>query len=72
MPNISTPRYPRTFWQILSVDPLGFDLAIGSGKGTASDTLRVGLKVGPQTREEAISIFSKLFQEAYARQQGWP
>jgi len=57
--------------QILSVDPLGFDLAIGSGYGTGSSTLRVGLKVGPQTREEAISIFSKLFQESYARQQGW-
>jgi hypothetical protein len=57
--------------QILSVDPLGFDLAIGNGNGPDSNTLRIGLKVGPQTREEAISIFSKLFQEAYARQQGW-
>ena len=54
---------------MLSIDELGFDLGvIGESEAT---TERVGLKVPPQNAEEAISAFTKLFQEAYARQNGW-
>ena len=54
---------------VLSIDELGFDLGvIGESEAT---TERVGLKVPPQNAEEAISAFTKLFQEAYARQNGW-
>jgi len=57
--------------RVLSVDHLGFDLSVRhAGKADAS-AQRVGLKVPPQTLEEAISAFTKLFQEAYAREQGW-
>mmetsp|Transcript_33248 Transcript_33248/g.104594 ORF Transcript_33248/g.104594 Transcript_33248/m.104594 type:complete len:340 (+) Transcript_33248:20-1039(+) len=58
--------------EILSVDPDGFDLGLRpAGKGGTIAPLRIGLRAGPQTREETLSIFSKLFQETYARQQGW-
>ena len=32
---------------------------------------RVGFKMPPQNLEEALSLFMKLFQECYERQQGW-
>ena len=32
---------------------------------------RVGFKMPPQNLEEALSLFMKLFQETYERQQGW-
>ena len=32
---------------------------------------RVGFKMPPQNQEEALSLFMKLFQEVYERQQGW-
>ena len=32
---------------------------------------RVGFKMPPQNLEDALSLFMKLFQEVYERQQGW-
>lgn len=61
--------------RVLSIDHLGFDLGVlrtSSGSSMReSDVIRIGLKVPPQTAEEATSAFTKLFQESYARQQGW-
>ena len=50
----------------------GHQLSLSPGSGESEATTeRVGLKVPPQNAEEAISAFTKLFQEAYARQNGW-
>ena len=60
--------------QVLSIDHLGFDLGMLRVGGCAmreGNAIRIGLKVSPQTAGEAVSAFTKLFQEAYARQQGW-
>jgi hypothetical protein len=32
---------------------------------------RIGFKQPPQNMEDALSLFMKLFQEVYERQQGW-
>ena len=38
---------------------------------TRAQVRRVGFKMPPQNLEEALSLFMKLFQEVYERQQGW-
>jgi len=58
--------------EVVSLDQLGFDLRVrGAAAEGAGSVVRIGLKVPPQTAEEATSAFTKLFQEAYAKQQGW-
>ena len=44
---------------------------VGEALPRARAITRADPRLGPQTREETLSIFSKLFQETYARQQGW-
>ena len=59
--------------EVVSLDQLGFDLRVRGGgvEAGSGSVVRIGLKVPPQTAEEATSAFTKLFQEAYAKQQGW-
>lgn len=54
---------------VLGVDQLGFDLSVETVGGV--ELRRIGFKLPPQNLEEALSLFVKLFQEAYERQQGW-
>mmetsp|Transcript_44738 Transcript_44738/g.97407 ORF Transcript_44738/g.97407 Transcript_44738/m.97407 type:complete len:167 (-) Transcript_44738:526-1026(-) len=59
---------------LLSVDHLGFDIGVQKKDASSDDGLdviRIAFKVPPQTLEEATSAFTKLFQEAFAKQQGW-
>ena len=70
----SVPEADIRACRVLSIDHLGFDLGVLCKSGCTmreSNVVRIGLKVSPQTAEEAVSAFTKLFQEAYARQQGW-
>lgn len=55
--------------ELLGVDQLGFDLRVTQG-GSSSLT-RVGFRLPPANEEEGVSVFMKLFQEAYEREQGW-
>jgi len=55
--------------ELLSVDQLGFDLRVT--QGGASTISRIGFRLPPANEEEGVSVFMKLFQEAYERQQGW-
>jgi len=58
--------------EVLGVDQLGFDLRTVTLDGTQDgEVRRVGFKMPPQNLEEALSLFMKLFQEVYERQQGW-
>ena len=58
--------------EVVSLDQLGFDLRVrGVAEEGEGSVVRVGLKVPPQTAAEATSAVTKLFQEAYAKQQGW-
>jgi hypothetical protein len=45
--------------EVVSVDQLGFDMRVGS------DMRRLGFKQPPTNEEEGISLFMKLFQEAF-------
>lgn len=57
---------------VLGVDQLGFDLRTVTLDGAQEgEVRRVGFKMPPQNLEEALSLFMKLFQEVYERQQGW-
>jgi len=56
--------------EVITVDQLGFDLRVETTQG-AAELRRVGFKLPPQNLEEALSLFVKLFQEAYERQHGW-
>jgi len=58
--------------EVLGVDQLGFDLRTVTLDGAQDgEVRRVGFKMPPQNQEEALSLFMKLFQEVYERQQGW-
>jgi len=58
--------------EVLGVDQLGFDLRTVTLDGAQDgEVRRVGFKMPPQNLEEALSLFMKLFQEVYERQQGW-
>jgi len=55
--------------ELLGVDQLGFDLRVTQ---IGSSTLtRVGFRLPPANEEEGVSVFMKLFQEAFEREQGW-
>jgi len=58
--------------EVLGVDQLGFDLRTVTLDGAQEgEVRRIGFKMPPQNLEEALSLFMKLFQETYERQQGW-
>ena len=56
---------------LLGVDQLGFDLQARLGRGAAPTVTRIGFRLPPANEEEGISVFMKLFQEAYERQHGF-
>ena len=39
--------------------------------GERGSVMRVGFRVPPANEEEGVSLFMKLFQEAYEREKGW-
>jgi len=55
--------------ELLGVDQLGFDLRIEQLTGPPS-LMRVGFRLPPANEEEGVSVFMKLFQEAYEKQRG--
>jgi len=57
--------------ELLSVDQLGFDLRAQLGPSAPSSPMRIGFRLPPGNEEEGISVFMKLFQEAYERQNGF-
>ena len=54
--------------EVLGVDQLGFDVRVDLAGG--SELRRVGFNQPPQNLEEALSLFMKLFQEAWEREAG--
>ena len=54
--------------EVLGVDQLGFDVRVDLAGG--SELRRVGFNQPPQNLEEALSLFMKLFQEAWERENG--
>jgi len=57
--------------ELLSVDQLGFDLRMQLGPSAPTSSTRIGFRMPPGNEEEGISVFMKLFQEAYERQHGF-
>jgi len=57
--------------ELLSVDQLGFDMRAQLGPSAPVSTTRIGFRLPPGNEEEGISVFMKLFQEAYERQNGF-
>jgi len=57
--------------ELLGVDQLGFDLQAKLGPDAPSSVMRIGFKQPPANQEEGISVFMKLFQEAYERENGF-
>jgi hypothetical protein len=57
--------------ELLSVDQSGFDMRIQMGEEAPPSLVRAGFAQGPTNEEEATSLFMKLFQEAYERQNGF-
>mmetsp|Transcript_38847 Transcript_38847/g.94330 ORF Transcript_38847/g.94330 Transcript_38847/m.94330 type:complete len:145 (-) Transcript_38847:582-1016(-) len=55
--------------ELLGVDQLGFDMRVA--QGSSSSVMRIGFRQPPANEEEGVSVFMKLFQEAYERQHGW-
>jgi len=57
--------------ELLGVDQLGFDLMAKLNAAAPATTMRIGFKQPPANEEEGISVFMKLFQEAYERENGF-
>jgi hypothetical protein len=57
--------------EIVSVDQMGFDLRLQLGPSAPPSTIRGGFKMPPANAEEGTSLFMKLFQEAYERENGF-
>jgi len=64
------PEDKVTSAELLGVDQLGFDLRVEQ-VALPPSLMRVGFRLPPANQEEGVSVFMKLFQEAYERQQGW-
>ena len=60
-----SPAHPHT------CSPVPCSLLHGPYVHAHAQVRRVGFKMPPQNLEEALSLFMKLFQEVYERQQGW-
>ena len=56
--------------ELLAVDQMGFDMRVQLGPSAPTSLVRAGFKMPPTNEEESTSIFMKLFQEAYERQNG--
>jgi len=56
--------------ELLSVDQLGFDLRTKLGETAPTAVSRFGFRLPPGNEEGGISVFMKLFQEAFERQNG--
>lgn len=65
------PTDSLTEAQLLGVDQLGFDLQATLGPTAPSTVMRIGFRLPPANEEEGISVFMKLFQEAYEREHGF-
>lgn len=57
--------------ELLAVDQMGFDMRVQLGPSAPVSLVRAGFKLQPANAEESTSIFMKLFQEAYERQNGF-
>jgi len=57
--------------ELLAVDQMGFDLRVQLGPSAPTSLVRAGFKMAPANEEEGISLFMKLFQEAYEREKGF-
>ena len=57
--------------EVLSVDQMGFDLKLQLGPSAPPSLIRAGFKLPPANAEEGTSVFMKLFQEAYERENGF-
>jgi len=56
--------------ELLAVDQMGFDLRVQLGPSAPPSLVRAGFKMSPANAEESTSMFMKLFQEAYERENG--
>lgn len=56
--------------ELLAVDQMGFDMRVQLGPSAPSSVVRAGFKVAPANEEEGISVFMKLFQEAFEKDSG--
>ena len=57
--------------ELLGVDQLGFDLQAKLNAAAPRTVMRIGFRAPPANEEEGISVFMKLFQEAYEREHGF-
>ena len=57
--------------QVVSIDQMGFDMRVQLGPSAPESTVRAGFKQPPANEEEGTSVFMKLFQEAYEKQNGF-
>lgn len=65
------PQEELSLAEIVSVDQMGFDIRMQLGPSAPISMLRAGFKMPPANAEEGTSIFMKLFQEAYERENGF-
>ena len=56
--------------EVISVDQMGFDMRVQLSTSSTPSLVRAGFKLPPANAEEGTSIFMKLFQEAYERENG--
>ena len=66
-----TPLWPRPAHHLLTCSLLPAPCYTNTYVHAPAQVRRVGFKMPPQNQEEALSLFMKLFQEVYERQQGW-
>jgi len=66
-----TPPAECVAAELLSVDQLGFDMRVQLNVNAPTTLLRIGFAMPPANEEEGTSLFMKLFQEAYERENGF-
>ena len=57
--------------EVVSIDQMGFDLRTQGSPSAPPSLLRASFKTPPANAEEGTSVFMKLFQEAYEKDQGF-
>ena len=65
------PAADLSLAEVISIDQMGFDMRMQLGPSAPTTTLRAGFKMPPANAEEGTSVFMKLFQEAYERENGF-
>jgi len=65
------PATELTSAEVLSIDQMGFDLRLQLGPTAPPSLVRAGFRMPPANAEEGTSVFMKLFQEAYERENGF-